>query len=311
MMVTRKLPIAAAMASLMAAPITGFADEDEVPFDEARLFLELNDTDGDLGIHGKVDGDEWRYLEIEDPYDRKMANIWIRGRLRRQGLTELFFESAEPTFDELDPERFFRRFPEGEYDIEGYTLDWEERESEVYLSHVIPAAPYEVSVGGYPMASKEACDGEGDEPIPIVDPEELEDEEVPFEWAAVTESHAARHGPDGDEPREIALGTDGIIDVAYYEVVVEIDDTDFKQTAIIPGDQTEWDMSDDFFELADAEEECPDDSGRMCAQYKYEILVRTYVYEDVEPVYVDEDEEEQLLGNKSAVESCFLVPEDD
>ena len=35
------------------------------------------------------------------------------GRLARQGLTELFFESAEPPFDELPPTGFFRRFPEG------------------------------------------------------------------------------------------------------------------------------------------------------------------------------------------------------
>ncbi len=320
MMVTKKLPLAAAMASLMAAPITGFADEDEVPFDEARLFFELNDTDGDLGIHAKVDGDEWRYLEIEDPHDRKMMNIWIRGRLRRQGLTELFFESAEPTFDELAPARFFRRFPEGEYDIEGYTLDWEERESEVYLSHVIPAAPDGVSVNGEPMASKESCEGEGDPP-PIVSPEDSPEDIITIAWDPVTMSHAAKHGPGGPDPRDIALGTDGVIDVRYYEVVVEIDETPYNMSSIIPGGvdedgelyETEWDLADDFFELAEAEDACPDGSGRMCAQYKYEILVRTNVYDDAgKPIVLIVDgEEDQLQGNKSAVESCFLVPEDD
>ena len=158
-----KLPIYALAAAMMAAPTAGLAwdwgdDDDEEPFDEARLFFELNDTDGDLGIHGKVDGDEWKYLEIEDPRDRKMMNIWVRGRLRRQGLTELFFESAEPTFDELDPEKFFRRFPEGEYDIEGVTLDGEEKESEVYLSHVIPAAPDGVTINTEDAA--EDCDAD-------------------------------------------------------------------------------------------------------------------------------------------------------
>ncbi|PVV14374.1 MAG: hypothetical protein B6D82_06070, partial [gamma proteobacterium symbiont of Ctena orbiculata] len=94
------------------------------------MFFELNDTDGDLGIHGKVDGDEWKRLEIEDPYERRMMNIRAIGRLKRQGITELFFESAEPTFDELDPKKFFKRFPEGIYEIEGITLDGEERENE-------------------------------------------------------------------------------------------------------------------------------------------------------------------------------------
>ena len=57
-----------------------------------------------------------------------------------QGLTEIFFESAEPPFDELAPQDFFRRFPEGVYDIEGVTLDGAELESEVRLSYIIPAA---------------------------------------------------------------------------------------------------------------------------------------------------------------------------
>ena len=125
-------------AALMAAPGVAFADDD-IPFEEGRLFFELNDTDGDLGIHGKIDGDEWKKLRIEDPNERRMLNVRVRGRLKRQGLTEFFFESAEPTFDELDPEKFFRRFPEGEYDIEGYTLDWEEKESE--RAHDQPTQP--------------------------------------------------------------------------------------------------------------------------------------------------------------------------
>lgn len=293
-----KIPIfflAAAMST--STLVVASDDDDEEPFDEARLFLELNDTDGDLGIHGKIDGDEWKYLEIEDPRDRKMAHIWIRGRLRRQGLTELFFESAEPTFDELDPAKFFRRFPEGEYDIEGYTLDGEERESEVYLSHVIPAAPDNVIAGGAPSASLEMCEEEdGADPIPVVADAT---EGVTISWDAVTMSHAARWAGDEDK---IALGKDGIIDVRYYEVVVEIDESDFKATAIIPGDVTEWELPADFFELAEGED--------GFAQYKYEILVRTNVHDDDgNPVLVEiDDEVDNLPGNKSAIESCFLVP---
>ena len=44
---------------------------------KASCFFELNDTDGDLGIHGKIAGDEWKRLKIEDPHARKNA--------RRQG----------------------------------------------------------------------------------------------------------------------------------------------------------------------------------------------------------------------------------
>src|SRR5210317_263821 len=97
-------------------------DDEEIPFDEAELFFDLNNTDGDLGIHALIDGDAWKRLIIEDTKERKMLDVKVKGRLRKQGLTEIFFESAEPTFDELDPDDFFERFPAGEYEIEGTTL---------------------------------------------------------------------------------------------------------------------------------------------------------------------------------------------
>jgi hypothetical protein len=246
-----KLPIYALTAAFMTAPTIVVADE-EIPFDEAELFFELNDTDGDLGIHGKVDGDEWKKLEIRDPKERRMLNVKVSGRLKRQGLSELFFESAEPTFDELDPADFFDRFPEGEYEIAGITLDDEERESEVELSHVIPAAPGNVTVNG--VTAAEDCDAD----LPSVTAP------VTLSWDAVTESHAE-------------LGKAGPFDVRYYEIVVEIDETDFKSTSIVPGEITEWALPADFTELSEE------------GEYKFEILVRAD------------------NGNKSAIESCFEV----
>ena len=117
---------AAAVALTASAGNRHRGEPEEIEFDEARLYFELNDTDGDLGIHGLWDGDAWKSIEIEGPDERELLNIWVRGRLRQQGLTEMFFESAEPRFDELSPARFFRRFPEGTYEIEGMTLDGKE-----------------------------------------------------------------------------------------------------------------------------------------------------------------------------------------
>ncbi|TET94388.1 MAG: hypothetical protein E3J26_04640, partial [Candidatus Zixiibacteriota bacterium] len=101
----RMLPVflVAAVALILgtAAPNCWANDENEIPFDEASIFFELNDTDGDLGIHALIDGEPWKYLKIEDPREREMLNIRVKGRLRRQGLTEIFFESAEPPGDEL------------------------------------------------------------------------------------------------------------------------------------------------------------------------------------------------------------------
>jgi hypothetical protein len=79
------------LATFMATSTLVFADDDddgEIPFEEGWLFFELNDTDGDLGIHAKIDGDEWKKLEIEDPRGRRMLKVKVQGRLKRQGLTE-------------------------------------------------------------------------------------------------------------------------------------------------------------------------------------------------------------------------------
>jgi hypothetical protein len=92
-------------------------------FSQAAVLLELNDTDGDPGIHAAIYGESWTDLEIEGPGDSELLNIHGRGRMRAQGLTQLSFESAEPSFDELDPADFFRRFPEGRYEIEGRTQE--------------------------------------------------------------------------------------------------------------------------------------------------------------------------------------------
>ena len=97
----RRLPVLSTAMVALIFVSTGSvsrAHDDEIPFDEAELFFELNNTDGDLGIHALIDGEAWKKLEIEDPREREILDVSVRGRLRRQGLTEIFFESAEPVF---------------------------------------------------------------------------------------------------------------------------------------------------------------------------------------------------------------------
>ncbi len=212
------------------------ADE-EIPFDEAALFFELNDTDGDLGIQARIDGDAWKRLEIEDPNERVMLFVGAFGRLGRQGLTELSFESDEPTFDELPPEKLFRRFPEGEYEIEGVTLDGEELESTVELSHVMPAPPGNVKVSGEDAA--EDCDVV---PLPSVAPP------VVISWDPVTTSHPT-------------IGSPGPVEVVLYQLVVEREDpSELVLSVDLPPEVTSFEVPEDFTDLAD--------------EWKFEILVR-------------------------------------
>ena len=191
------LVLALLLTGAAVATSTG-ASERQQPFSEAALFFELNDTDGDLGIHASIDGEAWTNLEIEGPNDRELLNIVSKGRLRRQGLTQLFFESAEPSFDELDPADFFMRFPEGPYDIEARAQGGGSLESTVFLSHVLAAPPENILVSGVPAA--EDCDAD----VPFVTTP------VVIRWDPVTQSH-----PE--------IGKSGPIQVSRYQLFVERD----------------------------------------------------------------------------------------
>ena len=61
---TRHLRLGLALACLFAlATLPLHAGEgEELPFSVARVFFQLNDTDGDLGFHAVIDGDPWKSL---------------------------------------------------------------------------------------------------------------------------------------------------------------------------------------------------------------------------------------------------------
>lgn len=249
-------------ALITAAPLSLADDDDgdEIPFDEAHIFFELNNTDGDLGIHALIDGEAWKKLEIELPNGREILEIDVKSRLRKQGLTEIFFESAEPPFESddpeevtLTPEQFFARFPEGTYEVGGETLEGDELESETEVTHVMPAPPV-IRVNDMPAAA--GCDAD----LPVVSAP------VIISWEPVTMSH-----PD--------LGTSGVmIDVVNYEVVVEIDETPFRNSIILPPEATEFQVPLEILDLVESGDEV-----------KFEVLVR------------------EASFNQTAVESCFEV----
>jgi hypothetical protein len=244
------LPAALAALALLAATPAALAqanddeDELEIPFDEAELFFELNDTDGDLGIHAVIDGEDWRSLFIEGPNEKLMLAVRARGMLRKQGLTELLFESAEPGFDDLAPEEFFERFPEGTYEIEALTLEGEELESEIEISHVMPAPP---EITNPPTAS---CD----DPVVVVPP-------VTLEWEEVVGSH-----PD--------IGTPGQpVEVERYEVALEREDLELFVE--LTDDITSFEVPPLFLTPGETKFEVlvkAENGNRTAVEYCFEIL---------------------------------------
>ena len=47
-------------------------------FSEAGIFFELNDTEGDLGIHSSIDGGAYSRLTITDPRRHTILNVGPR-----------------------------------------------------------------------------------------------------------------------------------------------------------------------------------------------------------------------------------------
>ena len=232
----RLIPLITGAAAIsMMAPVSMGQEEEEEEFDEAQLFFELNDTDGDLGFQGLVDGDAWKRLEISGPDGRSLMDILVRAALRRQGMTEFFFESDEPRLTELPADEFFARFPEGTYEIEGLTLEGDELESEIEISHVMAGPPTNVMVND--QASAVNCDAEE---LPVVS------EPVTISWTDATLSHPT-------------IGTPGVtIAIQQYLVVGEISRDDATPDELVfavdlPAGATSFEFPEDFTGLADGE----------------------------------------------------------
>jgi hypothetical protein len=220
-----------------AAPANG---ADEISFGVADVFAELNDTDGDLGFHALIEGDAWKKLKIEDPDGRQILLVRPVRSLAQQGLTELFFESAEPPFDELSPEEFFDRFPEGRYEITGRTIEGDKMRSRDRFTHVMPAPPDNLEVSGESALSD--CDEDG--PVKVD-----KNEPIIISFDEVEESH-----PD--------LGAfDPDIEIVGYQVVVEREEPTVLVFSIdLPPSETEVEVPPEFIALGE--------------EFKFEVLAR-------------------------------------
>ena len=180
------LAIAAALSMSWPSPAAA-AEQQSMPFSRLSIRIEYNATDEDVGVQVLLDGEPWKRVKMLDPSEKTLLDIVSRDALRRQGLTELFFESSEPSLAEVSLEQFLRRFPEGNYDFEGVTLEGIALEGRAALTHAIPAGAEIVT----PVSPT-------DDP-PLVDPAN-----ALFEWIPVTETIAG-------EP----------VEIAGYQLIVE------------------------------------------------------------------------------------------
>lgn len=127
-------------------------------FGECKALIEINATDGDIGFHFLMDGDDLNSSAIRDPNGAKVFEDQAKGPLREQKLTETFAESAEPLCwndPEADPddeivtlEEFLERWADGTYVFSGKGDGGEKSYGETELTHALPAAPADVEFDG-------------------------------------------------------------------------------------------------------------------------------------------------------------------
>jgi hypothetical protein len=136
----RTLPVfvATGLASALGAAAPECRGAERVPLTVARIYFEYNASANDLGVHVLLDGEDWRKLRILDPKGRAIFDVVGRRGYKQLGMTELFFEGAEPSLTDVPLEYLLALFPEGAYEFRGRTVDGAKLEGTGTLSHAIP-----------------------------------------------------------------------------------------------------------------------------------------------------------------------------
>jgi hypothetical protein len=128
-----------------ATTLCSMRPDSAVPFNDARVFIEFNSTDEDVGLHATFDAPGWKKAVICGPDGSKLFEVRAGGNTEKYGLSQLFFEGAEPPLEEQPLEEFLARFPEGEYIIAGMTTEGDALMSAAAFTHDIPDGPVMVS----------------------------------------------------------------------------------------------------------------------------------------------------------------------
>jgi hypothetical protein len=157
---TRRSLLGVAGAALVGLASIATATEPCDDFGECKALIEINASDGDIGFHFLMDGDDLNSARIFDPDGRKVFEDQVKGPLKEQKLTETFAESAEPLCwpdPDADPEDledivtledFLDRWAAGTYTFTGMSDGGEKSEGESELTYELPAAPIEIDFDG-------------------------------------------------------------------------------------------------------------------------------------------------------------------
>jgi hypothetical protein len=107
----------------------------------AKLIVEYNATDDDIGVHGAFDDHGWKRLCVFDPSGRPVLHVGPRGQLLDLTMAGIFFESREPPASEFSFADLRAAFPEGGYTVRGESFDGTMLTGSATFTHDVPAAP--------------------------------------------------------------------------------------------------------------------------------------------------------------------------
>src|SRR5688500_13257701 len=107
----------------------------------AKLIIEFNFTDDDLGVHGAFDDQGWKRLCVFDSNGRAVLEVGPQGQLRDLTMAGIFFESREPPSSEFSFADLKAAFPEGQYAVRGESFDGTILVGSATFTHDVPAPP--------------------------------------------------------------------------------------------------------------------------------------------------------------------------
>jgi len=107
----------------------------------AKLIIEYNSTDNDLGVHGAFDDRGWSELCVYDPNGKQVLAVKPQAQLKDLTMGAIFFESREPPGAEYSFEDLKAKFPEGQYQVRGITFDGKRLTGSATFTHDVPAPP--------------------------------------------------------------------------------------------------------------------------------------------------------------------------
>jgi len=202
-------------------------------FDEFEVFIEINATDLDAGLQGKLDGDAWNYANVRGPNGRSIFHFWPAGSLREHGVTEIQWESNEPPFEPSEDaeegytlDDFLELFPEGTYKAWGRTVEGVYLRNVTELTHDLPAGPN----------------------VTLVE----QGSNLTITWDPVTNEFEPED-PQAQDPPNTLLGSAIVAYIVVAEYTLTIDpDTDEEEeitravTIDVAADETSADITEDF-----------------------------------------------------------------